>query len=189
MTPLYGVFGAVGTWSDWERFFDQSRNGLIKSFLALLICFPALWLVMVGLETERANLADAQPPEFQMLPFVLIIGLWLVSFPVTSGIIALLMQRVQAVQLWWIARNWAVAWLCLVLGLVFLVIRLTGLPTIIGYGTLLAAYLGLLPIDIRLAQRAGGFPIMTAILVGCIIVSTGMIVMLTGLLQVIQPSA
>ncbi|MEL6686205.1 MAG: hypothetical protein AAFP97_01130, partial [Pseudomonadota bacterium] len=138
MTPLYGVFGAVGTWPDWDRFFDQSRNGLIKSSLALLICFPALWLVMVGLETERANLAGAQLPDFQIVPFVLIIGLWLASFPFTSGVIALLMQRVDRLQLWWIARNWAVAWLCLVLGVVFLAIRLTGLPTIVGYGTLLA---------------------------------------------------
>ena len=188
MRSLYGVFGAVGNWSDWERFFDRSQAGLITSFLALIICFPALWLVMVGLETERASLAGVAPPDFQLLPFVVIIGLWLAAFPVTSGVIALLMRRTDRLSLWWISRNWAVAWLCLALGVVFLAVRLTGLPTIMGYGTLLAAYLGLLPIDIRLAQRAGGFPIMTAILVGCIIVSTGMIVLLTGLLQVIQPA-
>lgn len=188
MKPLLGVFGAVGSWPDWQRFFDRSQAGLIKSFLALIICFPALWLVMVGLETERASLAGTEPPDFSPVPFAIIIGLWLASFPVTSGVIALLMRRTDTLRLWWTSRNWAVAWLCLVLGLVFLAVRLTGLPTIAGYGTLLAAYLGLLPIDIRLAQRAGGFPLMTAILVGCIIVSTGMIVLLTGLLQVIQPA-
>lgn len=189
MKSLYGVFGGVGNWSNWDQFFDASREGVIKSALALLICFPALWLVMVGLETERASLSGSALPDFQILPFIVIIGLWLGSFPVTSGIIALLMQRTETLPLWWVARNWAVAWLCLALGIVFLTIRFTGLPTIVGYGTLLAAYPGLLPIDIRLAQRAGRFPLMTAILVGCIIVSTGMIVLLTGLLQVIQPPA
>ena len=187
MNPLYGVFGAVGNWPDWERFFDTSRNGLIKSFLGLLICFPSLWLVMVGLETQRASLAGTEPPVFQVAPFGTIIGFWLLAFPITAGVIALLMQRMERFALWLVARNWAVTWLCLVLGGVFLAVRYAGLPTIMGYGALLAAYLGLLPIDIRLAQRAGGFPLMTAILVGCIIVSTGMIVLLTGLLQVIQP--
>ncbi|MGB3456374.1 MAG: hypothetical protein WBG08_01085 [Litorimonas sp.] len=186
MRSLYGVFGAVGTWSDWARFFDSDRPGVIRSFAALIVCFPALWLVMTGLETARADLAGTAVPEFRALPFVVIIGLWLLSFPVTSGTVALLMNRTARLPLWWVARNWAVAWLCLALGAVFLAVRFAGLPSIAGYGALLAAYLGLLPIDIRLAQRAGGFPLMTAILVGCIVVSTGMMVLLTGLLQVIQ---
>lgn len=189
MRPLFGVFGAVGRWPDWQRFFDLSRHGLIWSVLALLICFPSLWLVMVGLETERANLAGTSVPEFRVLPFVAIIGLWLLSFPVTAGLVALLMNRTDTLLDWLTVRNWAVVWLCLALGLIFLLIIYAGVPTIIGYSALLAAYLGLLPIDIRLAQRAAGFPLMTAILVGCIIVSTGMMVMLAGLLQVIQPPA
>ncbi|MEM9601026.1 MAG: hypothetical protein AAF926_08385 [Pseudomonadota bacterium] len=187
MKTLYGVFGAVGTWPDWQRFFDLTRAGLIRSCLALLICFPALWLVMVGLETERAQLAGVDTPDFQSRPFVVIVSLWLLSFPVTAGLIAIMMNRIDAYAPWVIVRNWALVWLCSVLGVVFLLVRYAGLPTIAGYGALLAAYLGLLPIDIRLAQRVGGFPLMTAILVGCIIVSTGMMVMLAGLLQVLQP--
>lgn len=141
---------------------------------------------MTGLETERAALSGGDVPNFQRGPFILIVALWLLSFPITSGIIALLMQRTDRLTLWWTVRNWAFVWLCVVLGVVFLAVLFAGLPTIIGYGVLMAAYLGLLPIDIRLAQRAAGFPWMTAILVGCIIVSSGMIVMLTGLLNVIQ---
>lgn len=188
MKSLYGIFGAVGRWTDWVRFFDQSRTGLVRSFLALLVCFPALWLVMVGLETERAAVAGTDRPDFDAMPFVIIIGLWLLSFPVTSAIIAILMNRVDQLRLWWMTRNWALAWLCIALGSVFVAVIYLGVPTIIGYGALLAAYMGLLPIDIRLAQRAAGFPLGTAILIGCVIVSTGMLVLLTGLLQVIQAS-
>lgn len=187
MKSLYGVFGAVGRWPDWHRYFDQTRAGLTASFLALGVCFPALWFVMVGLETERAVLAGTPVPDFQILPFVIIIGLWLVSFPVTSALIAILMGRTAQLPLWWTARNWSVSWLCLTLGLVFFSVAYFGLPAIVGYGALLAAYLGLLPIDIRLAQRAGGFPLGTAILIGCVIVSAGMMVMLSGLLQVMSP--
>ncbi|WP_298913050.1 hypothetical protein [uncultured Algimonas sp.] len=187
MRPLYGVFGAVGTWPDWQRFFDLSRAGVVRSFLALLVCFPALWLVMTGLETRRAELAGTAAPDFQVGPFILIVGLWLLSFPVTSALVAILMSQTDRLATWWVARNWALAWLCIALGLVFLAVVFAGLPTIMGYGALLAAYLGLLPIDIRLAQRAGGFPLTTAILVGCVVVSTGMMVLLSGLLQVIQP--
>lgn len=187
MKSLYGVFGAVGRWSDWESFFDRSRTGLITSFLALVLCFPALWLVMVGLETERAQLAGTDVPDFRVVPFGLIIGLWLLSFPITSALIGLLMSRTDRLLLWWTARNWAVVWLCGALGLMFVAVVFLGFPPIIGYGALLAAYLGLLPIDIRLAQRAGGFPLSTAILIGCITVSTGMMVMLAGLLQLMSP--
>jgi len=186
MKPLYGVFGAVGRWPDWQRFFDASRRGVITSFLAMLFCFPALWLVMVGLETERSAIAGTPVPDFQIAPFVLIIGLWLLSFPATSALTAILMNRTAQLPLWWTARNWAVTLLCGALGIVFVGVVFLGVPTIIGYGALLAAYLGLLPIDIRLAQRAGGYPFGTAVLIGCVIVSTGMLVMLTGLLQVIQ---
>lgn len=187
MKSLYGVFGAVGRWSDWQRYFDQTRGGMIGSFFALCICFPALWFVMVGLETERAALAGTSVPDFQILPFVIIIGLWLVSFPVTSALIAILMGHTAHLSLWWTARNWAVSWLCLTLGLIFFGVAFLGLPAIVGYGALLAAYLGLLPIDIRLAQRAGGFPLGTSILIGCVIVSAGMMVMLSGLLQLMSP--
>lgn len=187
MKTLYGVFGAVGQWSDWPRFFDHSRNGVIASFVALVLCFPALWLVMVGLETERAQLAGTPVPDFQVVPFVVIISLWLLTFPVTSALTAVLMSQTERLSLWWTVRNWAVVWLCLALGAVFVGVVFLGLPTIVGYGALLAAYLGLLPIDIRLAQRAGGFKLGTAVLIGCIIVSTGMMVMLTGLLQVMVP--
>lgn len=187
MKTLYGVFGAVGRWPDWQRFFDVSQSGLIKSVLGLGLCFPSLWLVMVGLETERARIGGTDIPDFQLVPFLFIIGAWLLSFLLTSAMIAILMNRAEHLQTWWVVRHWAVVWLCLALGLVFLAVIYAGVPTIIGYGALLAAYLGLLPIDIRLAQRAAGFPFMTAILVGCVIVSTGMMVMLFGLLQVIQP--
>jgi hypothetical protein len=104
-----------------------------------------------------------------------------------SALIAILMNRTARLPLWWTVRNWAVSWLCGVLGLIFLGVVFLGVPAIIGYGALLAAYLGLLPIDIRLAQRAGGFPLGTAILIGCVIVSAGMMVMLSGLLQVMSP--
>ena len=164
MKTLYGVFGAVGRWSNWQRFFNPSRVGVAQSFAALLLCFPALWLVMVGLETQRAQLAGMDVPNFRIAPFVLIIGLWIMSFPITSALVAILMDRTDRLPLWWTARNWAVTWLCGALGIIFAGVVYLNVPTSVGYGALLAAYLGLLPIDIRLAQRAGNFAFGAAVL-------------------------
>ena len=191
MRTLLGVFGAVGRWPDWERFFARGTGGLLGSFGALVVCFPALWLVVTeslraGAPPDEPRLDSYVPPEPEPALFALIVALWLASFTVTATLIAVLMRRTERLRLWLIARNWAVAWLCLALGAVFALVRFTPLPFAVGSGALFAAYLGLLPVDIRLAQRAAGFAPMTAILAGCVVVSTSLVVLLTGVRLALQ---
>ena len=186
MKPLLGVLGAVGRWPDWAAHFNRGRAGLIESFLALIVCFPALWLVLeasleAGAPPEPDRMDSYVVPEPEPLIFALIVGAYLLSFAVTAGVIALLMRRTERLALWLTARNWAVVYLCAALGVVFALVLYAGLPYAVGSGVLFAAYLGLLPIDIRLAQRAGGFPLMSAVLIGCVVVSTSLVVLLTGL--------
>ena len=187
MRSLYGVFGAVGTWADWERFFDRSPSGLPVSFAALAVVFPALWLVVQVHEAERAKQLNSFHYEVEPLTFALIIGAWLLSFVVTASLVALVLRRTERLRLWLTAHNWSVVLLACALWAVFALVRFTPLPFSVGSGALFAAYLGLLPIGIRLAQRAGGFPLMSAVLVGCVLVSTSMVVLLTGTLVALQP--
>ena len=179
MRSLLGVFGAVGTWPEWERFFDLERGGLARSFAALLLCYPALWLVQSGIEMERARIAGTEPAQVSPLLLVVIVTIWLVSFTAVAGATAMLLGRTDRLALWFTARNWSLAWLCVALGAVFAGVRF-GLPFAVGNGALFAAYLGLLPIDIRLAQRAVGLPLGTAVLVACVIVSTSLLALLSG---------
>lgn len=184
--PLLGVFGAVGTWPHWERFFDRSRGGLILSFLALLLCLPLLWFVAQQIELEWARRLAIEPVALSLTHFSAIIAAIGMTFTATAAIIATVLQKTERLTLWLMARNWAVFFLCAALSLVFAAVAFTPLPFVVANGALFAAYLGLLPIDIRLAQRAGGFPLMSSILIGCIVVSTTMMVLLTGVLLTLQ---
>lgn len=186
LKTLYGVFGIVGRWPHWRQFFDLSNDGAVRSFLGLILCYPALWLVLSAVETERARLMEAPPPELSVPLFALIITLWLGSFHLSSALIAVLMGKTAALREWWVVRNWALIWVCVILGVVFAITTL-GLPFIVAYGALFAAYLGLLAIDIRIAQRAADFAWGTAILVACVIVSTSMVVLLISILRILQP--
>lgn len=185
LRTLYGVLGVVGRWSDWRRFFDLTREGCFRSFLALILCYPALWFVLLGIETERARLAELDAPELSIPLFAIIITLWIASFHLSSYFIAVLMGKISILRDWWTVRNWALVWLSIVLGLVFAFTRV-GLPFMVANGVLFAAYLGLLPIDIRIAQRVGGFSVGSAILVACVVVSTSMVVLLIAILRVLQ---
>ena len=181
MNPLLGVFGAVGTWPDWQRHFRRGQAGMLGSFAALLLCVPALWFVWGTLEARRAQVQNTVEIQTDFVFFAAMVILWAAAFAVTAAIIALLMRRTEGLTLWIGARNWAVVFLSLALAAVFALVRYTPLPFSVAEGALFAAYLGLLPIDIRLAQRAGGFPLMSAILVGCVVVSTSLLVLLSGL--------
>ena len=187
MNPLLGVFGAVGTWPDWERFFGRGPRSLALSFGALAAVFPALLLVARVQEAERARRLDAAEIVVDPLVLGLVVTAWLASFAITASLIAVVLRRTERLGLWITARNWAVVWLSLALAGVFALVHATPLPYSVAGGALFAAYLGLLPIDIRLAQRAAGFPLMSAILIGCVVVSTSMMVFLTGTLIALQP--
>lgn len=184
---LYGILGIVGRWANWREFFDLSRQGMFRSLFALILCFPALWLILTGIETERARMSGQDAPDISIPAFLVITTLWIGSFHLSSFLIASLMGKSGKLALWWTVRNWALVWICVVLGLIF-ALTMVGLPFIIANGALFAAYLGLLPIDIRIAQRAAGFSLGSAILVACVVVSTSMVVLLTSLLHVLQAS-
>jgi hypothetical protein len=184
--PLLGVFGAVGTWPNWERFFDPSRRGLILSFVALIFTLPMLWFVGSQIQIERGRLQGVEASRLNPISYIGILLAVGIAFIATASIIAILLRRMDRLPLWLIARNWAVFFLSTALAIIFAAVAYTPLPFAVANGALFAAYLGLLPIDIRLAQRAGGFPFMSAILIGCVVVSTSMMVLLSGVLLILQ---
>lgn len=185
LKTLYGIFGIVGRWPHWRDYFRLDSSGLTRSFMAVLLCYPALWLVLTGIESERARLSGSELPDLSVGLFLLITALWIGSFHLSSFLIVNVMGRTDGLRDWWIVRNWALAWLCVALGFVFGLTRL-GLPFVVANGALFAAYLGLLPIDIRIAQRAAGFSLGSAVLVACVVVSTSMVVLLISIQRVLQ---
>ena len=174
LTPILGVFAVLGTWPKWESYFDLSRKGQKMSFIVLALSLAPLWLVVYGIQTERARIADTELILLGVLPFILIVGLWLFSFPALAYLIGMIFERMDRVKIWTITRNWTVFALALLAGTMFGLVSLSIVPFMLANGVLFAAYLGLLAADIRLAQKVAGFNWGTAVLIGCLIVAVGL---------------
>lgn len=171
--PLLGIFAVLGTWPNWENYFDLSRKGQKVSFIFLTWSLLPLWVVAYVIQIERAAQADSVVVLPPTLPFILIVGLWLFSFPALAYLIGMIFEKMDRVRPWIITRNWTVFGLSLLLGVVFALAE-RGLPFMVANGALFAAYLGLLAADIRLAQKVAGFNWGAAILIGCVIVAVGL---------------
>ena len=180
---ILGVFAVLGRWPNWESYFDLSRKGQKASFSALALSLAPLWMVVYGTQLERARLPDTDLSLPRAIPFILIVGVWLISFPALAYLIGMLFEKMDRVRVWTITRNWTVFGLSLLIGVVFGLVSLGGLPFVLANGVLVAAYLGLLAADIRLAHKVVGFNWGTAALIGCIIVAVGLTFLQLGLAQ------
>ena len=172
--PLIGIFAVLGTWPKWENYFDLSRKGQKRSFAVLAFSLAPLWLVVYGVQSERALINGTDLVLPGVLPFILIVGLWLFSFPALAYLIGMIFEKMDRVRVWTITRNWTVFGFSLLAGAVFGLVSLGLLPFILANGVIFAAYLGLLAADIRLAQKVAGFNWGLSILLGCVIVAVGM---------------
>ena len=56
--PLIGIFAVLGTWPQWERYFDLSRKGLKISYAVLVLSFAPIWLIIYGVQFERARIFE-----------------------------------------------------------------------------------------------------------------------------------
>ena len=174
LTSLLGIFAVLGTWPNWENYFDLSRKGQKVSFALLALSLAPLWFVVYGIQSVRAQASGAELSLPGVLPFCLITGLWLFSFPALAYLIGMIFEKMDRVRVWTITRNWTVFGLSLLVGGAFGLVSLGLLPFMLANGVLFAAYLGLLAADIRLAQKVAGFDWGMAILIGCVIVAVGL---------------
>ena len=172
--PLLGIFAVLGTWPQWERYFDLSRSGLKRSFVALSLSLAPIWLIIHGIQSERAKGLEQDIILPSVLSFILIVGVWLFSFPMLAYLFGMLWEKMDRVRPWMITRNWTVFGFTLLTGGAFGLTTLGLLPFMVANGVLFAAYIGLLAADIRLAQKIAGFNWGTAVLIGCVIVAVGL---------------
>ena len=172
--PLLGIFAVLGTWPSWENYFDLSRRGLKTSFVALVASLVPIWSVVFAVQTVRGQINETDVTLPGLLPFALVVGLWLFSFPALAYLMGMIFEKMDRARPWVITRNWTVFALASVTGLAFGLVALGLLPFMAANGVGFAAYLGLLAADIRLAQKVAGFNWGAAALIGCVIVAVGM---------------
>lgn len=171
---LLGVFAVLGNWPLWESYFDLSRRGLKVALIVLALCLGPLWLVVMGVQTRRAEMLETGVALPSPLAFAVIVGLWLFSFPALAYLIGMIFERMDRLRPWIITRCWSVFGLCLITGIAFGLYLLVGLPFAAANGIAFGAFLGLLAVDIRLLSKVAGFNFGTSILLGCVIVAVGL---------------
>ena len=176
---LTGCIRALSGRADWGSFFDLSRRGFQASFLALLLSLPCYYLAGLSIQKQTAQTLGRNV-DFAAGPFVLIFALYALMFSITAYVLAMVFERMGQYRPWVIVRHWSVFFAAfLAAGICGLF--LTGLiPFAIVYSALMVIYLSTLLIDIRLAQKIAGFDIGWAVLIGCVITASSLMILLIG---------
>lgn len=183
LSYLIGVMAAIGRLPNWERYFDLSRPGLRNSFLAQIFVLPAIYLIAEISTTGRAEMLGVEAPAVRLAPVIIISLIYLLSFSAVAYILAMVFDKQDRFRPWAIVRHWCVFFLAIFVLLAFALFKINLLPLSAAYGVSFAAYIGLLFIDIRLAQRIAGFDWGGATLAACLITVTGLSLLLTGVAQ------
>ena len=152
---LIGVMAAIGRLPNWEQYFDLSRRGLKYSFTSQICILPAFYFIAQIASEGRAELLGVTAPAIGLAPVIIISLVYLLSFSAVAYILSMVFEKQDRFRAWTIVRHWCVVFLVGFVFLAFLSFKIKLIPLPAAYGVAFAAYIGLLFIDIRLAQRIG----------------------------------
>jgi len=186
MNPVAALYGSVKALlgkSDWTDHFDLSRKGLQQSFIALILSIPAFYLIAHAVQVERGKQLGEAVGAVPLAPFAIILLLYLLCFSACAYIFAMVFDTQSRFRPWVITRHWSLFWLALFTAGLFGLYLIGLLPFAIVNYMALAAFLGILLIDIRLGQVVIPFRLGTAILIACVINAMGLVVILFGFEQ------
>ena len=145
------------------------------------MCALAIHKQQLAVMKQTPDYEGAIPELISPLLFVLISLAFGFSFSLIAFLLAGAFNKTDRFKSWAIVRHWSFFFLALIaaafLGLTYFGI----LPFNIVLPLIFSLYLGTLAVDIRLAQKIGGFEWGGAILTGCIITALGLAVILMGL--------
>lgn len=181
MKALYIIMGlksALARQEDeenWRNYFNLSRQGLKISYVALaltLLCYLICAFAAISHYNDRPNISLAA--------ISLILGLYLVSFPLTAYFLCQLFDRMDQFRPWVILRHWGHLVLAALMAL-FMGSSLLGLSYTISARLCMLAYLAILALDIRLAQIVLKMEWSPAIFTACGIAIIGLAMLMSGL--------
>ena len=184
VASLYGSLKALAGREDWADHFDLSRKGLQASFIALALSLPAFYLMAHAVQIERAARFGEQTV-IPLVPFAIILTLYLLTFSACAYMLTMIFDKQDRFRPWVITRHWTIFWLALITAAFYGLYLLDILPFGLVNYLAMAAFLGILLIDIRLSQVIIPFNIGQAILIACAINAMGLIVVLLGFEQIL----
>ena len=178
---FFGLFAVIGNWPNWEDYFDLSSRGLRHSFMGLILTLPAFYLIAAGVHGQALQSAGQDFTPISWQPVIRISAIFLFYFSLFAYGLTIITRKADAFRPWVITRHWAIFYLAWTVAGFFALFLLGFLPFTMAYGTALAAYLGSLAIDIRLLYKVAGFEIGAAILLACLLVATGLTLIMFSL--------
>ncbi len=182
---LTGTIKALGVQSDWAKNFNLSKMGLKESFIAVGLTLVFYYICALAVQTQRAIMIGAEAPmAIPLSAFWLILLLYALSFVGCVYLFTQVFDKQDRFRAWVIVRHWTVFFMSFLAALSLGLFVLGFLPFSWAITGVFALYLATLIVDIRLAQKIGGFDWGAAILVGCVIHAIGLAFILTGVMQV-----
>lgn len=187
MNPVASLFGSIKALAgraDWTDCFDLSRKGLQASFIALVLSLPAFYLMAYAVQIER-SIRFGEHAVIPLAPFAIILALYLLTFSACAYMFTMIFDNQDRFRPWVITRHWTLFWLALITAALYGLYLLGILPFgVVNYAGM-AAFLGILLIDIRLGQIIIPFKMGKAVLIACAINAMGLIVVLLGFEQIL----
>lgn len=173
---LTGSIKALRGEADRSAYFDFSRKGFHQSFIALALTLCGYYICALGVLQHRAIVAGLDEPiavavavALPLLSFVLISGVYALTFVVCAYVLGLLLDCQNMFRPWVIVRHWTVFFVTFIAALGFALFLMGGLPFFAAQTLALMCYLSLLFVDIRLANVMAGQSRSHAVFIGCII--------------------
>ena len=166
---LKAVLHAMAFRDDWERHLNLSAGGFVRSFSAALFVLPVFWFILQGTTRLFTELSPGFQNSYTGSDFLTdLVRIWLV-FPVLAALLTRIAGVKHRFVQWVILHNWAVLFLFLLQGLIFL-FYLAGLSSApVSYSLLTSVYLIFrFFLHARIAVAALGLPAGLGIVMGLI---------------------
>lgn len=181
---LSGVVRALGGDSDWEGYFNLSKTGLKQSLFALAMTTLFYYICALGVQTQRAFMNGSDAPfAVPFAAFWIILILYVLTFIGCVYILTQVFDKQDRFRAWVIVRHWSVFFMSFIAAFLFGLFLMGVLPFSVANMVAFGLYLATLLVDIRLAQKIGGFDWGAAILCGCVIHAMGLTFILAGIMQ------
>jgi len=184
---LSGCLKVLGRTDTGLENFNISRRGVWESCGAVLLSSVFYTVGALAVQKRRAIIAETDT--IYALPFsvmAVVFGLYAATFLVTVYILCVVFERGDRFQPWVITRHWPMFFIAFLAALLFGLYMIGILPFMIAGYAAMALYVGTLAIDIRLAQKVGGFEWGAAIFAGCLITALGLTVLLVAVAQFVS---
>jgi len=165
--------------AQWRDHFNLRRDGLQWGLAAMIAMIP-----LYGVMIYAAQVNSGAPSQVNPALGVIFIAIYIFSFALFAYGTAFFLNQTDDFRPWLIVRSFIAVSLAVIMALLFGLYLIGILPFIIGYWAALIMFIGLLLVDIRLAQTVLGQDWIASVFIGIGVHITALLLLLGALASV-----